>query len=79
MVLPITLQNFTPTYIFAFGIAAVAAAVMSSTDSLLLAASTIFTTNIYQTIRSQVQYNKQEHGSIIYKLLQYSNIVFSAF
>lgn len=79
MVLPITLHRFTPTYIFAFGIAAVAAAVMSSADSLLLAASTIFTTNIYQTIRSQVQYNKQEHGSILYKLLQYSNIVFSAF
>ncbi|XP_068449772.1 high affinity choline transporter 1-like [Clinocottus analis] len=53
MVLPITLQNSTPSYIFAFGIGAVAAAVMSSADSLLLSATTIFTTNIYQTIRSQ--------------------------
>ncbi|XP_051283500.1 high affinity choline transporter 1-like [Dicentrarchus labrax] len=53
MVLPIILQQFTPTYIFAFGIGAVAAAVMSSADSYLLSATTIFTTNIYQTIRSQ--------------------------
>ncbi|XP_054479797.1 high-affinity choline transporter 1-like isoform X2 [Anoplopoma fimbria] len=53
MVLPIILQNLTPTYIFAFGIGAIAAAVMSSADSYLLSATTIFTTNIYQTIRSQ--------------------------
>ena len=54
MVLPIILQHFTPTYIAAFGVGAVAAAVMSSADSFLLSATTIFTTNIYQTIRSQV-------------------------
>ncbi|KAM7365673.1 hypothetical protein PAMP_016588 [Pampus punctatissimus] len=53
MVLPITLQHFAPTYISAFGIGAVAAAVMSSADSFLLSATTIFTTNIYQPIRSQ--------------------------
>lgn len=53
MVLPITLSHFTPIYIFAFVIGAVAAAVMSSADSYLLSATTIFTTNIYQNIRSQ--------------------------
>uniref|UniRef100_A0A8C2YYQ4 High affinity choline transporter 1 Hemicholinium-3-sensitive choline transporter n=1 Tax=Cyclopterus lumpus TaxID=8103 RepID=A0A8C2YYQ4_CYCLU len=53
MVLPITLQNLTPTYISAFGIGAIAAAAMSSADSVILSATTIFTTTIYQTIRSQ--------------------------
>ncbi|XP_036953827.1 high-affinity choline transporter 1-like [Acanthopagrus latus] len=53
MVLPLILQHFTPTYIAAFGVGAFAAAVMSSVDSFLLSATTIFTTNIYQTIRSQ--------------------------
>uniref|UniRef100_UPI003AB00907 high-affinity choline transporter 1-like isoform X1 n=2 Tax=Centroberyx gerrardi TaxID=166262 RepID=UPI003AB00907 len=53
MVLPITLQHLTPTYIFAFGIGAIAAAAMSSADSHLLSATSIFTTNIYRTIRSQ--------------------------
>ncbi|KAM3585608.1 uncharacterized protein V6R79_022690 [Siganus canaliculatus] len=53
MVLPITLQHFTPNFVFALGTGAVAAAVMSSADSILLSATTIFTTNIYQAIRSQ--------------------------
>ncbi|XP_071779813.2 high-affinity choline transporter 1-like [Centroberyx gerrardi] len=53
MVLPITLQHLTPTYIFAFGIGAIAAAAMSSADSYLLSSTSIFTTNIYRTIRSQ--------------------------
>ncbi|XP_068167948.1 high affinity choline transporter 1-like [Antennarius striatus] len=53
MVLPIILQHCTPNYISVFGIGGIAAAVMSSTDSFLLSATTIFTTNIYQTIRSQ--------------------------
>ncbi|XP_076008546.1 high-affinity choline transporter 1-like [Genypterus blacodes] len=53
VVLPLILQHFTPTFIFAFGIGAIAGAVMSSADSYLLSATTIFTTNIYQTIRTQ--------------------------
>ncbi|XP_068612703.1 high-affinity choline transporter 1-like [Brachionichthys hirsutus] len=53
MVLPITVQHFTPSYMNFFIISAVAAAAMSSADSLLLSATTVFTTNIYQTIRSQ--------------------------
>ncbi|XP_078021929.1 high-affinity choline transporter 1-like [Epinephelus lanceolatus] len=53
MVLPIILLHLTPTAIFIVGMGAIAGAAMSSTDSCLLAATSIFTTNIYKIIRHQ--------------------------
>ncbi|TSK17997.1 High affinity choline transporter 1 [Bagarius yarrelli] len=48
MILPIVLQYLCPPYVSFFGLGAVSAAVMSSADSSILSASSMFARNIYK-------------------------------
>ena len=54
-VLPLALQNLTPSWVSVLGIGAISAAVMSSMDSALLSIASMFTHNIYKNLlRKQV-------------------------
>ena len=48
MILPIVLQHLCPPWVSFFGLGAVSAAVMSSADSSILSASSMFARNIYK-------------------------------
>ena len=49
-ILPLSLEEFTPTIVGYFGLGAVAAAVMSSIDSSMLSGASMLTANIIQEI-----------------------------
>ena len=51
--MPMVLQYLTPTWVSFIGLGAVSAAVMSSVDSSVLSASSMFAHNIYKTVFRQ--------------------------
>ena len=53
LILPMVLQYLTPTAVSFVGLGAVSAAVMSSADSSILSASTMFAHNVYKPIFRQ--------------------------
>lgn len=59
LVLPLVLQYLTPQFISFFGLGAVSAAVMSSADSSVLGASSMFARNIYRLIFRQQASEKE--------------------
>lgn len=58
LILPMVMQYLTPPWVAFFGLGAVSAAVMSSADSSILSASSMFARNIYKLLfRQQVHHN----------------------
>ena len=59
LVLPLVLQYLTPKWASFFGLGAISAAVMSSADSSVLSASSMFSYNIYKLVlRPNVSRNR---------------------
>ena len=67
MILPMVLQYLTPAAVSFFGLGAVSAAVMSSADSSVLSASSMFARNVYKLIfRPSVSTNNNRINMVLH-------------
>ncbi|XP_077388570.1 high-affinity choline transporter 1-like [Festucalex cinctus] len=64
MIMPIALQQLTPHYISIVGISSITAAVMSSVDSFILSAVSLFVSNIYKSILRTTASDKEIQWAI---------------
>ncbi len=82
MILPMVLQYLTPGVIAFFGLGAVSAAVMSSADSSVLSASSMFARNVYKLIIRQSVCTMycttatRSHGFVAYSRLSAVTVCF---
>ena len=73
LILPMVMQYLCPKWVAFVGLGAVSAAVMSSADSSVLSASSMFARNIYKCIfRTKVSFFCWRNSA--YKLLSYNYI-----
>lgn len=71
MILPMVLQYLTPDFVSFFGLGAVSAAVMSSADSSVLSASSMFARNVYKLIfRQNVSLCINTYLNFIFMIIQ---------
>ena len=63
--LPLALQYLTPPAVAFFGLGAVSAAVMSSTDSSMLSASTMIARYSSGILRSKVKYSTAVYAAVM--------------
>lgn len=73
--LPLVLQHLTPTPVAFIGLGAVSAAVMSSADSSVLSASSMFARNVY---KNMIRQRVSDANAILQKPIDRSLITYSS-
>eukprot|EP00127_Corallochytrium_limacisporum_P006532 Clim_evm4s230 gene=Clim_evmTU4s230 len=68
LTLPLVLQELTPEVVAIIGLGSVSAAVMSSADSSMLSASSLFSWNVYRPLRKAISGNEPSEKELIWAI-----------